>query len=238
MHLLSVIIPTYNSEKTIERCLSSLLSQTFQDFEICIIDGSSIDETISKANQFRSHFKNIRIISESDAGTYDAMNKGIDFAQGYWLYFLGSDDELFDENVFLDVFNTNLPRNCGMMYGNVYVNGDTAWAKSGSAYDGSFSIEKILQKNICHQAIFYQKNLFVKFGKYKIQYPVCADWEANLRLFPKTKSIFIDRFIATFYGGGLSTGEIVDPIGLDLERLRRQALREYKLRRFNPLLAF
>ena len=238
MNLLSVIIPTYNSKETIERCLKSLIFQTYQNFEICIIDGGSSDKTIDKVINFRSHFKNIRIISESDKGTYDAMNKGIDIAQGDWVYFLGSDDEVYDENVFSDIFRADLEKNFGILYGNVHINGDTSWAKDGQLYDGEFLIQKLLTRNICHQAIFYRRKLFNKLGKYNLRYPICADWELNLRFFPKTKSKYLDRTIATFHGGGISSQPIIDPIGEDWNILRKKALIEYNLHRFIPHLRF
>ncbi len=238
MSLLSVVIPTYNSEKTIERCLNSLVSQTYCDFEICIIDGASSDETITKANNFRSYFNQIRIVSEKDKGTYDAMNKGVNVAKGEWIYFLGSDDEIHDENVFSDIFNTIIEKNCEIVYGNVHINGDTPWAKDGQIYDGEFDIKQLLVKNICHQAIFYRKKLFNKLGKYNLRYPVCADWDLNLRFFPSTKSKYLDRIIANFYGGGISSEPVVDPIGEDLKALRKKALSKYNLRRFMSLLNF
>jgi glycosyltransferase involved in cell wall biosynthesis len=77
MTLLSIIVPTYNSEATIERCLDSIALQTFSDFEVCIIDGGSTDRTIEIVNCFQDILKNLRVTSESDKGIYDAMNKGI-----------------------------------------------------------------------------------------------------------------------------------------------------------------
>jgi glycosyltransferase involved in cell wall biosynthesis len=233
--LLSVIIPTFKSEATIERCLASLACQTYQNFEICIIDGASSDNTIAKANQFRSQFKNIRILSESDKGTYDAMNKGIDIAQGDWIYFLGSDDEVHDENVFSDIFRVIPEKKCGILYGNVRINGDTSWAKDGQLYDGEFRIQQLLTRNICHQAMFYRRKLFNKLGKYNLRYPVCADWELNIRFFSRTQSVYLDRTIANFYGGGLSSGAINDPIGNDFKSLRKQALYAYK---FHQITSF
>lgn len=228
MTTLSVIIPTFNSEATIARALNSLLCQTFQDFEICIIDGNSSDETLEKVSDFHAHFKNMRIISEPDQGIYDAMNKGIDIAAGDWLYFLGSDDRVFDESVFAEIFNTRIPKDCGMIYGSVYIDGDASWAQGKQIYDGPFDTQKILLKNICHQAIFYRKSLFQKFGKYKTQYPVCADWELNLRFFLKANPIYLDRVIARFQGGGCSSQVINDPI-CSVEKLRRRALKGHYL---------
>lgn len=147
MTSLSVIVPTYNSEETIERCLTSLLSQTYQDFEICIIDGNSIDRTLSIISHYQVLFKSIRVISEPDGGTYDAMNKGIDIAQGNWLYFLGSDDEIADKEVFSDIFSSSTgdgknSNKSDVMYGNVKVIGDSSWARDQQIYDGAFNIDK------------------------------------------------------------------------------------------------
>ncbi|GAX44185.1 family 2 glycosyl transferase [Tolypothrix sp. NIES-4075] len=239
MTFLSVIIPTYNSEKTIERCLNSLIVQTYQNFDICIIDGASSDGTIAKVSSFRSYFKDIRIVSEQDKGVYDAMNKGIDIARGDWLYFLGSDDEVFDKDVFADIFNTPIQKKSGFIYGNVvYIGDDASWIKSGQVYDGLFDIRKLLTKNICHQAIFYRKDLFKRFGKYKLQYPVLADWEMNLRLFSKTKCIYLDKNIAKYYGGGLSSTGIDTMMLRDLEKSRKKILIEYKLRQLTSFFRF
>jgi glycosyltransferase involved in cell wall biosynthesis len=238
MKFLSVIIPTFNSAMTIERCLASLVCQTYRDFEICIIDGASSDSTIAKVNQVCTQFKNIRIVSEADKGTYDAMNKGIDIAQGDWVYFLGSDDQVHDENVFADIFKTTPARNCGIIYGNVRIDGDTAWAKDGQIYDGKFSISQLLDRNICHQAMFYRKKLFSKLGKYDLRYPMCADWALNLRFFPRSKPKYVDRIIANFQGGGISSQPVIDPIGQDLPALRKKTLMEYNLYRLMPFLNF
>jgi glycosyltransferase involved in cell wall biosynthesis len=240
MTLLSVIVPTFNSELTINRCLDSLICQSFQDFEILIIDASSTDKTLSNIDLFRSKFQNIRILSESDLGTYDAMNKGIDLAGGDWIYFFGSDDEIYDEiydeNVFADIFKVSPEKNCGIIYGNVWIDGSTSWAKDGQIYDGEFQFVQLLSKNICHQAIFYRRQIFRKLGKYNLRYPICADWELNMRVFSRTKSKYLDRIIAVFYGGGISSGVVVDPILKDLTALRIKAMTAYILYRLLPLL--
>jgi glycosyltransferase involved in cell wall biosynthesis len=238
MPFLSVVIPTYNSEKTIERCLRSLFCQTYQNFEVCIVDAASSDGTISKVDRFRSEFPNIRILSESDKGTYDAMNKGIELALGEWIYFLGSDDEIHNENVFADIFKVNPDKNCGIVYGNVRIYGDTPWAKDGQIYDGEFSIDQLLERNICHQAIFYRTKMFDKLGKYNLRYPVCGDWELNLRFFPKTNSKYLDIIVANFHGGGISSKDVIDPIGDDLMYLRRKASFENTIYRFLTFMTF
>jgi glycosyltransferase involved in cell wall biosynthesis len=241
MFLLSVIIPTYNAESTLEKCLKSLTSQTFKGFEICLLDGASGDQTLAIAASFHPTFKNLgiklRIISEPDRGVYDAMNNGINVAQGQWLYFLGSDDQIADPDVFADVFTSIIPAKHGIVYGNVYICDDTSWSKAGQIYDGGFDIRKLLIQNICHQAIFYRRSLFQKWGMYNINYPINADLDLNLRFFPRTRALYLDRVIAKFAGGGLSSGEI-DVIRYDLEKLRARALMAYRLHRLTSFGTF
>jgi hypothetical protein len=79
-------------------------------------------------------------------------------AAGEWLYFLGSDDYLYNEQVLAQVFDsiTNNSKNYDLVYGNV------TSPILGERYDGEFDEVKILKKNICHQAIFYNKRIFRK----------------------------------------------------------------------------
>ena len=226
MDFLSVIIPTYNSEKTIKRCLASLFRQNYRNFEICIIDGCSTDGTLSILSNDYSHFNNLRILVSPDKGIYDAMNKGIKAANGNWIYFLGSDDEVFDESVFSDIFSLDIHSEVEFIYGNIFSRGKTLWSEGSQVYDGSFDQKKILTKNICHQSIFYRKSLFDRLGCYKSKYIICADWEINLRFLSRTKSIFVDKIIAIFHEDGLSSKK-TDPIfGRDFKFLKVKFLIE------------
>lgn len=210
MPLISVVIPTNNSETTLNRCLDSVIHQDFTDFEIVIIDGASTDDTIEIIESYDYSDNRVRYITEPDNGVYDAMNKGVSHANGNWLYFLGSDDELHDDQVFSSVFSQPISEKVGALYGNVQVMNNTIWAHAGAIYDGKFNLRKLLKKNICHQAIFYRKTLFSQWGVYNIKYPICADWELNLRFFSKTKFRYINKTIANFYGG-LTRQKITDP---------------------------
>ena len=198
---LSIIVPTFNSEVTIKKCLDSIISQSFSDFEVLIIDGISKDNTLSIVNKFND--PRIKIISESDKGIYDAMNKGITLGRGDWLYFLGSDDELYEREVLQKVYLfVERKRNYKIFYGNVLVCGDAGWAKDGTIYDGSFSFSKLLNKNICHQSVFYKNCVFKKIGFYDIKYKINADWDFNLRCIAKYKFQYINFIVAIFTAGG------------------------------------
>jgi glycosyltransferase involved in cell wall biosynthesis len=201
MVLLSVIIPTYNSELTLERCLYSLASQTFKDFEICIIDGASIDKTVEICMNFRNSISNLRIISEPDLGVYDAMNKGISFSKGEWIYFLGSDDEIYSNDVFFNIFCNKSNLDNDVLYGSV--NSKTL----GSCYDGEFNTEKLYAKNICHQAIFLKRHVFERIGSYSLEYKIWSDYDHNIRWFcdARIRKKFIDNIIANYSDLGFSS---------------------------------
>jgi glycosyltransferase involved in cell wall biosynthesis len=195
----SIIIPTFNSERTIRDCIQSVICQTFDKFEVLIVDGKSSDNTLNIINDF---FDNrIKVISESDKGIYDAMNKGIKLAKCDWLYFLGSDDALYDDNVLNDVFVEINKHKVDVIYGNVLKK------PSNRIYDGEFSYDKMQTSSLCHQAIFYNKIIFNDFGLYNIRYKILADHDMNLNWFfsNKHKNHFVDRIIAQYSESGISS---------------------------------
>ncbi len=92
MPLVSIIVPMYNAEKTIERCISSVLNQTFSDFELVIINDGSRDNSEALCNSFRD--KRIKLFSKQNGGVSSAKNLGIEKAEGSYLMFVDADDSL------------------------------------------------------------------------------------------------------------------------------------------------
>lgn len=216
--LISVIIPSFNSGECIQNCLDSIRMQTFKDYEVFIVDGQSKDNTIDIVNNNIKHDDRIYITSEKDNGTYDAMNKGIINSRAEWLYFLGSDDELYDQNVMKKVSEILLSTSSDVVYGNVKVEGNAGWAEDGAIYDGLFDTKKLLLKNICHQSIFYRKEFIMHHNiLFNNHYPVCADWDFNVRCWALGSFEYIPYTIAKFNAGGVSTKDIInDDFGDDI----------------------
>ncbi|MEZ4858033.1 MAG: glycosyltransferase family 2 protein [Flavobacteriaceae bacterium] len=212
----SIIIPTFNSEETIVACLESIEQQKFDSVEILIMDGLSLDDTVAIANSFKERLPDLVVVSEKDSGIYDAMNKGIDLAQGEWLYFMGSDDAFYDSFVLEKINDVIKNTKTEVVYGNAKIVGDTGWAMDGDIYDGQFDLPKLLNKNICHQALFYN-TLFVKekVGYFNISYKKSADWDFNLRCWAKGDFVFIDIIVALFAAGGASTDTTDDVLARD-----------------------
>ena len=91
--LLSVIIPAYNVEKTLRRCVESVLSQSVDDMEVIIVDDGSEDGTAGICDEYDGK-KNIKIVHQKNAGLSEARNKGLDIAEGELITFVDSDDYL------------------------------------------------------------------------------------------------------------------------------------------------
>lgn len=195
----SIVIPTYNSSQTLGECIKSLINQNYTNFEILIIDGLSNDKTLEIANSFNDN--RIKIYSEKDSGIYDAMNKGIAKSIGEWLIFLGSDDSLHD-NFVLNKINIALENeNYDVLYGNVIS------PRFTGVYDGEFDNNKILTKNICHQAIFFRKSVFLKVGRFNTKYKAQADWDHNMRWFfsDQIRHKYFDIIVSNYSDGGFSS---------------------------------
>lgn len=92
---LSVIIPIYNDEKYINRCLLSIMAAQMEDYEIILIDDGSNDESLSICTAWEKKFSEIRLIHTPNMGVSHARNIGIDAANGKWMVFIDADDYIF-----------------------------------------------------------------------------------------------------------------------------------------------
>lgn len=203
----SIIIPTYNSAKTLDKTLVSIAAQTYRNLEVIVMDGGSKDTTIQLVNTFKDRIPNLNWFSEPDDGIYDAMNKGLAKVSGEWVLFLGSDDTFYQEDVLQNVVaEMNQKKASKVFYGNAKIIGDTGWASDGDIYDGPFDLPKLLNQNICHQAIFYDAQFITSvIGLFNLNYPKSSDWDFNLRCWAKAPFEYMDIIVANFAAGGFST---------------------------------
>ena len=101
----SVIIPVYNVEKYIDRCLKSIISQNYDDLEIIVIDNGSTDSSGSICDTYASEYSNISVYHIENHGVGSARNFGLSKARGEFIYFVDSDDYLVS-NLFADFAET------------------------------------------------------------------------------------------------------------------------------------
>jgi len=103
--LFSIIIPVYNSQKTIKRTLLSVLNQTFNNYEIVVVNDGSTDATLKVLEEF-SRYSQVTVINQINAGVSAARNSGLQQASGEYVLFLDADDWV--DNDFLMIFKQNL----------------------------------------------------------------------------------------------------------------------------------
>jgi glycosyltransferase involved in cell wall biosynthesis len=163
---LTVVTVTYNAESCVEKTLRSILSQSYQNKELIVIDGSSSDSTMDIVNRYKSQIA--LIVSEPDKGIYDAMNKGARLATGDWIVFMNAGDEFADNDVLADVARNC--DNCDVLYGDTLIEYEFGTLYSKAA---------LFSKNdrnlpLCHQST-YVKTELMKRG-FNTEYKIAADY--------------------------------------------------------------
>jgi glycosyltransferase involved in cell wall biosynthesis len=198
--LVSIVTVVYNGENTLERTIISVINQTYKNIEYIIIDGGSIDNTLSIVNKYKHHISTI--ISEKDKGIYDAMNKGISLANGSLVGIINSDDwyeiDAVEKIVSSFLSNTNFDVYYGVLRF-LALDGNT------SAIQG-ISHENLKNSMISHPTCFVQLNTYRKHGIFNTNYRIAADYEFILRIYLKGCNFyFIEEILANFSHGGVST---------------------------------
>ena len=198
----SIITVCFNSEKTIERTIISVLSQSYQDFEYIIVDGASTDGTLSIIkNYIKKYPDKIKLISEKDSGIYDAMNKGIRSASGDLIGIVNSDD--YYE---VDALENISKAYDGEKYEVVY--GMLRTIKDGKEVSVYIKNHQWLEKDmITHPTCFITRDTYTDFGVYSLEYRYSADYEFMLRMNRNRKVIFrpVYKIISNFSLDGASS---------------------------------
>lgn len=106
MPKISVIMPVYNAEKYLNRSIESILNQSFQDFELIIVNDGSTDSSASICQEFANKDSRIKFLSQSNSGVSVARNKGIEHAMAPWITFCDADDFVYPH--WLETFNSQI----------------------------------------------------------------------------------------------------------------------------------
>lgn len=95
--LISIIIPVYNAESTLNRCIDSIINQSFDDWELLLIDDGSKDQSGKICDEYAAKDSRIKVFHKENGGVSSARNVGIDNSLGKWVTFIDSDDKIFDD---------------------------------------------------------------------------------------------------------------------------------------------
>lgn len=177
--LFSIITVSFNAEKTIAATLDSILEQGIEDIEVIVIDGASTDGTVNMLHQYKGSFHGkLRWQSEPDNGIYDAMNKGVALAQGEFVNFLNCGDSYLPKALANVAETIRLHPKTQVAYGIARYFDDRGEVRLIRECHTRFR-----ERNICHQSIWYKRDLFDKYGMYDLAYRYLADYDLNIRLF-------------------------------------------------------
>lgn len=98
-HKISIIVPIYNTEKYLHRCIDSIISQSFTDWELILVDDGSTDNSPAICDEYAEKDQRIRVIHKENGGVCSARNLGIQEAKGEWLFFVDSDDLILEDSL-------------------------------------------------------------------------------------------------------------------------------------------
>jgi len=228
--LISIVIVTYNAGEFIGNALESLTSRINEQTEVIIIDGLSNDNTINIIYKYDRYIS--KFVSEKDSGIYDAMNKGVSLATGKFILFLGADDQLVINLLDLESF---------LVDDETIYYGDVILSPSNKKYGGKYNTAKLLNRNICHQSIFYPKTVFEEF-QFGTNYKFMEDYVMNLKLWSSKnfKFDYIGKIISVYSEAGLSSTNLDMVFKKDSLKIvyKHYGLTGLLIKSFNPVRNF
>jgi len=215
----TIITVVLNGEKTIRDTIVSILNQTYKEVEYIIIDGNSSDNTLDIINEYKDNID--RIISEPDQGLYAAINKGIKLATGEIIGLLHSDDFYTDNLVLERVIHEFEEKNVDSVFADLlYIKDDNINRVLRYFSAKHFKPEKLSYGIMPpHPTFFVKKDIYEKYGGYKVDFKIAGDYEIFVRLLfiNKISYSYINFPIIKMRVGGLSTGGLKSKILNNIE---------------------
>ena len=205
MEKISVVVPVYNVEKYIDKCIMSLINQTYKNIEIILVDDESTDKSGTICDEYAKKYKNVKCVHKKNGGLSDARNNGIENATGEYISFVDSDD--FVSNDFIEFMYSNLKKNgclisaCGFCH---YYDDGTIKKINFENVESKFSkidsqkylnIMGYFNASACNK--LFKKELFndIKFPKGKTS----EDLYIIYKLLDKANGIYYSSKIKYFY---------------------------------------
>ena len=229
--LVSVILPTYNRAKTLERAIESVLNQTYSDFELIIVDDRSTDETALVLAKYFG-LDNVRVISQLRHGCSVARNIGIDVSRGLYIAFQDSDDEWLCDKLEKAVSSLkSTGPETGVFYSDmIRVLGDGKCTKfeSPDVERGVLIDERTLDYQVyCIgiQSAVIKRECFERAGHFDETLQRFIDLELFIRMSDHFRFIHCKEALVKYYAGeGISTNRLA------LVKARQHLLRKYRHR--------
>ena len=205
---ISIVTPTFNSEDGIKKNITSILSQTYINFEQIIVDNKSSDKTLEIIkNTYKNNNFKVTIISERDQGISDAFNKGVLRASGDIVGILNSDDYYFRKDIFFNVakiFSEN--KNVDFVHGKMQFIDDIM----GSNTRAPLLCPLTVAMPYNHPTMFLRKKIYDEIGLFNLDLKYCMDFDLICRMYKNdSESNFLGHYyerwpMVTMKAGGES----------------------------------
>lgn len=207
--MVSMIVPVYNSEKTLSRCIDSILNQTYRDFELILLNDGSTDTSGEICDAYAKRDSRVRVVHKENTGVSDTRNRGIGLARGEYLQFLDSDDWITPDATALFV-RTATEQQCDMVISQFYrVIGEHVSQKGAIDEDGLMDRSTYANHMMQKPADFYYGVLWNKFYKRSIitehrlrmdqSISWCEDFMFNLEYVRHTQTIYAMKVPVYYY---------------------------------------
>lgn len=217
---ISVVTVCFNSQRTIAHTIRSFLAQSHAERELLIIDGKSNDGTLDVVKQFAD--PRIRVISESDRGIFDAMNKGLRLFSGDAVGFLNSDDAFHDDGALARIADGLAKAEA--VHSGVEMVSDHETKRLVRSWKGEPFESGAFRRGWMppHPTFYVRRSLAEKTGAFDLRYPIAADYDYMLRALElhATSTELVPGILVDFMMGGNSTGKLSAVLRANLECLR------------------
>lgn len=211
MPTVSIITITYNAERFLERTIQSVVAQQATDYEYILIDGASTDGTPDLIRKYQNQITNW--VSEPDAGLYDAMNKGLHWARGQYVWFMNAGDELHDPQTLPRLLERIRVTSADVYYSDALFVNDNGGQRSGEPV-GLRSVvtphtlphhltwrDMELGMKVCHQAFVVKRTIAPDYPNDNLS----ADLDWEIRCLKAARTIeFLPFVLCRYLTGGLS----------------------------------
>lgn len=200
--IVSVIIPTCDRAHLLERAVMSVLGQSFDDYEVIVVDDHSRDDTLEVIERLRD--ERVRCIPRSQrGGGAAARNTGIEAACGEYLAFLDDDDAWHDSKLQRQVEVMQRRPEVGLVYtGAVHIHQHNGQIfKTVTPTDRGYIFQALLERNIIGttSSVMVRKEALLEVGGFDEAFPSCQDWDLYLRLAGDWMVDFVGKALVDFY---------------------------------------
>ena len=194
----SVIIPCFNRSAQLREAVESVLAQTYQDFEILIIDDGSTDDTrVSLENRFRGNPK-IRYFYKNHGGPGPARNLGLGHAVGEYVAFLDSDDLWLPEKLENQIRQLEEDPEAAMSFTDAFVRDASPGRKTrfrSHGFRGDTTVKAIVESNfpLCTPAVMVRRRIFDEIGTFDETLACAQDWDLWIRVLTRHRAAYLER---------------------------------------------